>query len=74
MGPDVSNLPPIALHPTSPLHSYISEIALGRQHIQARVKKIFKPDLSLPLVMIFDLFNVVSFGKALWLWASAIEK
>ena len=37
--------------------------SLGLQHIQARVKKKFRPGLSLPLVMIFCLLNVFPLEK-----------
>lgn len=48
---------PISLTPDA------SVVALGLLHIQARVKKKFRPGLSLPLVMIFCLLNVLPLEK-----------
>ena len=41
----------------------ISVVALGLLHIQARVKKKFRPGLNLPLVMIVCLLNLFPLEK-----------
>ena len=48
---------PISLTPDA------SVVALDLLHIQARVKKKFRPGLSLPLVMMFCLLNVLPLEK-----------